>query len=83
MKRLFLLAMVTAPLLLGGCIGPHEMAVLTAQQRQIVCIDGVEYIAVPVKDSWTMAPHYKPDGTLFTCTDPAGPSRRPIMPSPR
>jgi hypothetical protein len=73
MKRLVLLiSFATTPLLLGGCtsIYSHDEAVLALRLRQLVCIDGVEYVAIPIKDSWAIAPHYKPDGTLFTCTDP-------------
>ncbi|HEX4739091.1 MAG TPA: hypothetical protein VH331_16180 [Allosphingosinicella sp.] len=77
MKRFVPLAFVSAPLLLGGCVlaGTHEAAVQSAQDRQLVCIDGVEYVAIPIKDSWAIAPHYKPDGTLFTCSDSV-PKRR-------
>ncbi|HEY1607268.1 MAG TPA: hypothetical protein VGF77_16895 [Allosphingosinicella sp.] len=77
MKRLALLASVSASLPLGGCVmaGTHEAAVLSAQARQLVCIDGVEYVAIPIKDSWAFAPHYKPDGTLFTCSDSVPRSR--------
>lgn len=69
MKRLVLLPFVMAPLLLAGCTSFHDQAVASLQLRQLVCIDGVEYVAIPIKDSWAIAPHYKPDGSLFTCTD--------------
>lgn len=70
-SRLLLSSLVA--MLLGGCTAidqaNHHSAVLAASVRQMICIDGVEYIAIPVKDSWAMAPHYKPDGSLYTCTD--------------
>jgi hypothetical protein len=71
MKRLALLMFVSAALPLGGCVlpGTHEDAVRSTRLRQLVCIDGVEYIVLPIKDGWAIAPHYKPDGTLFTCSD--------------
>jgi len=62
-----------AVLLLEGCTAidaaSHQSAVTAASVRQIICIDGVEYVALPVKDSWAIAPHYKPDGSLYTCSD--------------
>jgi hypothetical protein len=85
MKHVVFLPLTTVPLLLGGCVleGAHEAAVMSAEARQLVCLDGVEYVALPIRDSWSVAPHYKPDGTLFTCSDPAPPKRRPILVSPR
>jgi hypothetical protein len=81
MKRLALLFLITAALPLGGCtsIYSHDEAVLSLRLRQLVCIDGVEYVAIPIKDSWAIAPHYKPNGTLFTCTDsvPRGMFQKP------
>jgi hypothetical protein len=67
--RASLVCVSAAAMLLGGCLDLQQQADKTAAQRQIVCIDGVEYIAIPLKESWAMAPHYKPDGTLYTCTD--------------
>ena len=67
--RIVLVCVPAAAVLLGGCVSPQWRANYTASYRQIVCIDGVEYIAIPVKDSLAMAPHYKPDGTLYTCTE--------------
>jgi hypothetical protein len=66
--RASLVCVSAAAMLLGGCLDLQQQADKTAAQRQIVCIDGVEYIAIPVKDSWAMAPHYKRDGTLYTCS---------------
>jgi len=56
-------------MLLAGCVPAQQFAINAASTREIVCIDNVEYIALPVKDSWAIAPHYKPDGSLYTCTD--------------
>jgi hypothetical protein len=67
--RIALVGLCSAALLLGGCLSLQEQANQTASQRQIVCIDGVEYIAIPLKSSWAMAPHYKADGTLYTCAN--------------
>jgi hypothetical protein len=67
--RIALIGISAAAILLGGCVSLQEQANETASARQIVCIDGVEYIAIPLKSSWAMAPHYKPDGTLYTCTN--------------
>ena len=70
--RIALMCVCAGATLLGGCLNEQYFANKTAAQRQIVCIDSVEYIAIPVKDSWAMAPHYKPDGTLYTCTGSVG-----------
>jgi len=67
--RIGLICALTAAFPLGGCLSLQQEANLRASQRQIVCIDEVEYIAVPVKDGWAMAAHYKPNGSLYTCTD--------------
>lgn len=66
--RIALIGLSVAPILFGGCVDRQQEAINAASLREIVCIDGVEYIAVPVKDSWAVAAHYKPDGTLYTCT---------------
>jgi hypothetical protein len=66
---------------LAGCAAmdrfDHMSAVTALAHRQIVCIDRVEYIAMEVSDRWTLAPHFKPDGTLFTCSDPVPNGARP------
>jgi hypothetical protein len=72
MMRSFAILAPCSLLLLAGCaVDQHAAAVWSTQMRQLVCIDGVEYVAIPIKDSWALAPHYKPDGTLFTCSDSA------------
>lgn len=67
-----LMLCVIGLVMLGGCTAidaaNHQSAVIAASQRQVICIDGVEYVALPVKDSWAIAPHYKPDGSLYTCS---------------
>lgn len=51
---------------------------LAAQKREIVCIDGVEYIGFESWDgrggfSYSFTPHWKANATLYTCakSDPA------------
>jgi hypothetical protein len=65
-----------AALLLAGCVPANyeRLATDAASLREVVCIDNVEYLAIPVKsngDSWAITPHYRPDGTLYTCADSA------------
>ena len=52
MRYIILLSMI----FLFGC-SPSPQSGMT---HNIVCIDGVEYISA-------MYPHFKPDGTLYTC----------------
>jgi hypothetical protein len=58
-----------ATMLLTGCLDAQQEAINSASLREIVCIDQVQYIAVPVKQGWAMSAHYKPDGSLYTCTN--------------
>lgn len=53
-------------ILLAGC-SPNQDSVEGSGSSKywIDCIDGVEYL----RRMRTMAPHFKPDGTLYTCVD--------------
>lgn len=70
--RLALISLSAAAMFLAGCVNEQKFAINAASNREIVCIDGVEYIALPVKsndENWAITGHYKPDGTLYTCTN--------------
>lgn len=55
--------------LLAGCAQPPQEAVDNAST---VCKDGVEYFVYEKWNSksgstYSVVPHFKPDGTLYTC----------------
>lgn len=39
------------------------------RDKPLVCRDNVEYIYMPNAHGASATPHYKPDGTLFTCKE--------------
>lgn len=60
--------LIVAALALSACGGVQG----AVQNSDYVCKDGVEYF---VYEKWSgsnptysVVPHYRPDGTLFTCT---------------
>lgn len=71
---------LAAIVLLGalGCSPPDEEAPRPTMkpQHRCICIDGVEYIHVSGLYHGYLVPHFKPDGTLFTCQKQVAEGRR-------
>ena len=38
-----------------------------SNEYELLCIDGVEYLKDSTGDRGFMAPHFSPDGSLYTC----------------
>ena len=61
--------MVIVVLALTGCMKYDSNGTTNSGEAEFkrVCIDGVEYLSRRAGYSGYMAPHFKPDGSLYTC----------------
>lgn len=64
-----LLAMVVCLGLLSGCNETNNVGVSSSGDVSFlrICIDNVEYLIRRNGNNGYMAPHFKPDGSLYTC----------------
>ena len=69
MKKIGLVIVLTASIILQGCKYAGGAADMVESHYAFACIDGVEYIiytpALGKVDA--MSPHFKTDGTLYLC----------------
>jgi hypothetical protein len=72
--RLAMLVVVTV-LALSGCAPPGYS--VDSGGMLVRCVDGVEYLVGGTGPHESLTPHYKPDGSLFTCnSSKPAPQRR-------
>lgn len=71
-KHIFTLAAITLAVTLCGCKEADKRGTTTSGEYTFsrICIDGVEYLQRSGHQHGYFAPHFKPDGTLYLCTDP-------------
>jgi hypothetical protein len=78
-KHIVILAAAVLAIALCGCKEADKRGTTTSGDYTFsrICIDGVEYLQRTGHQHGYMAPHFKPDGTLYLCADPAkaGPER--------
>ena len=59
--------------LVGACTQPRPAVVGTATSGKlkfwVICLDGVEYLTLGQSKDAYLSPHFKRDGSLYTCAD--------------